>query len=431
MPIMRPPVQGKGAEKRRSTTLTAVRRQNLARYCDDMFASLTRSDQRRTGEIYVSGLVHGSGKRSIRHLAAESEADCSDQSLQQFVNQSRWDPAPVRRRLANRLCERSAPTAWVVGEVAFDKHGSHSAGVERQYVRSYGRSSNCQIGLFVAIAGTDAAVPVTWRLAMPRSWDADDKRRRSARIPNEERHRPYWHHQIAALDDLAGDWGVPAAPVVLDARQSSSFVELVATLDGRGLDFLVQIDRTAPMRHHTTREARPNAGSNRRLPPAVDGRLSDLGAAFSGLPRTVVPWLEPATGQLVRAHFTRALVSSVLPGRPERDGTERPASAMPQVLLLEWGLGKTSPRAFWLTNMIDRHLEELVRLTRQPERVEVDITSMTDRFGLCDYEGRSFHGWHHHVTLASIAYAFHLENPGGEALDAHTTAIDLRRDAHA
>jgi len=372
-----------------------------------MLRSLARSDQRRASEIYVSGLLRCSGKKSIRRIASESPGGYSDQSLQQFVNQSGWDPAPVRQRLAMAVAARSAPTAWVVDEVAFRKHGRYSAGVERQYVRSHGRLSNCQLGVFVALATEDAAVPVTWRLSIPRSWDADDSRRRKARIPNAERHQPYWRYQIEALDDLSGDWGVPLAPVVLDLRQSTSFAELAHELDDRGLEFLMQVNGTVPIRYHSAKPRLATRSADRRASGfPVEGSLSDLSAALSALPRRTLSWQEPATGLQVRAQFTCAPVHSVLP-----DGDAWRTSPMPQVLLLEWGLGKHKPRAFWLSNMIDRDLEELVAVTRLRGRTDVDIGAMIDRFGLCDYEGRSFLGWHHHVTLVSLAYAFHLSNP--------------------
>jgi SRSO17 transposase len=33
---------------------------------------------------------------------------------------------------------------------------------------------------------------------------------------------------------------------------------------------------------------------------------------------------------------------------------------------------------------------------------------MGDECGLRHFEGRSFRGWQHHVTLASVAYAYRL-----------------------
>lgn len=365
----------------------------LSAHCHEMFRSLIRSDQRRASEIYVSGLLQCPGKKSIRRIASETSGGFSDQSLQQFVNQSGWDPAPMRRRLAARLTALSTPRAWVVDEVAFPKHGRNSAGVERQYVGSHGRLINCQLGVFVALVGDHSAVPVTWRLSIPRSWDADDIRRRKTRIPDDERHQSRWQYQVEALDDLAGDWGVPMAPVLLDVRPERSYDSLVNELDNRGFEFLMQVNSGARVRMHGPR------------PRPADGTLRELSAALSVLPRRTVSWIDPDTGLRVRAQFSMARVRSVVC----EDGATR-MSPIPQMLLLEWGLGRREPRGFWLTNMVERNLEDVVALSRLRRRVTGDITMMIENFGLCDYEGRSFLGWHHHVTLVSIAYAFHLGN---------------------
>jgi SRSO17 transposase len=38
--------------------------------------------------------------------------------------------------------------------------------------------------------------------------------------------------------------------------------------------------------------------------------------------------------------------------------------------------------------------------------VEHDYRELKDALGLDHFEGRSFKGWHHHVTLVSAAHAF-------------------------
>ena len=39
-------------------------------------------------------------------------------------------------------------------------------------------------------------------------------------------------------------------------------------------------------------------------------------------------------------------------------------------------------------------------------RIEQDYRELKDELGLDHFEGRSWTGWHHHVTLVSMAYAF-------------------------
>jgi hypothetical protein len=368
--------------------------------------------------MYVSGLLRCIGKKSIRQIANEVPGGYSDQSLQQFVNQSNWDPAPVRERLASQVTGIAAPTAWLVDEVAFHKHGRHSVGVERQYVRAHGRLSNCQLGVFVALCVPGAVVPVTWRLALPRSWDSDEVRRRKARIPPEERHQPYWRYQVEALDDLCGDWGVPLAPVLIDMRQSTPIPQVMSELEARGLDFMMRVSESVPIRHHSGRPRHPPGAAERGAPgrPA-ETTLADVSAMLSALPRKTLSWCDPVTRREKRAQFTLAPVHMQPPGGG--------AAPRPRVLLLEWGLGKPKPRALWLSNMVDQDLDKLVSVTRLSHQADVDLTTMTDQFGLCDYEGRSFLGWHHHVTLVSVAHAFHISQrrnlAGTESPTAATT----------
>jgi SRSO17 transposase len=49
---------------------------------------------------------------------------------------------------------------------------------------------------------------------------------------------------------------------------------------------------------------------------------------------------------------------------------------------------------------------ELVRLARLHWRIEQDYRECEGALGLDHFEGRSFKGWHHHVTLVSVAHAF-------------------------
>ena len=51
-------------------------------------------------------------------------------------------------------------------------------------------------------------------------------------------------------------------------------------------------------------------------------------------------------------------------------------------------------------------MQDLVRLAKLRWRIELDYREMKDALGLDHFEGRSFRGWHHHVTLVSLAHGF-------------------------
>jgi SRSO17 transposase len=48
----------------------------------------------------------------------------------------------------------------------------------------------------------------------------------------------------------------------------------------------------------------------------------------------------------------------------------------------------------------------LVRKAKGRFRIEQDYEEMKGELGLDHFEGRSWQGWHHHVTLVTLAYAF-------------------------
>ena len=50
--------------------------------------------------------------------------------------------------------------------------------------------------------------------------------------------------------------------------------------------------------------------------------------------------------------------------------------------------------------------KELARLIHQRWRTERVYQDLKQEFGVDEYQGRSFVGWHHHVTAAMVCYAF-------------------------
>jgi hypothetical protein len=71
-------------------------------------------------------------------------------------------------------------------------------------------------------------------------------------------------------------------------------------------------------------------------------------------------------------------------------------------------------RRFWVTNLADRRLDELLALALLHRQSTAGVLEMQESFGLRDFEGRSYPGWHHHMTLVSAAFAYHRLSSGGD-----------------
>jgi SRSO17 transposase len=76
-------------------------------------------------------------------------------------------------------------------------------------------------------------------------------------------------------------------------------------------------------------------------------------------------------------------------------------------LLAEWPSDADAPTDYWLSTLpASTPPRELVRHAKARWRIEHDDRELKDALGLDHFEGRSYRGWNHHVTLVSVAHAF-------------------------
>jgi SRSO17 transposase len=356
----------------------------IADFCEQALASLSRSDQRRWGELYVRGLVTIPGRKSIRRISALAGGTAADQSLQQFVNQSPWEWGPVRAELAHLLAGWTPVEALIAAEIAFPKNGRSSAGVCQQYAGPAARTLNCQLAATLSLAGAGFCAPVNWRLMLPKQWDLDARRRSRSHVPARERHRPCWQHLLGLLDEAVGEWGLAPRPVLADRRHDPAAGRLVRGLAERGLRYLVSVGDDAPV---AVDGATVRAADAQRTPQGE--RVSLIAPAPAG--RRAVPAhyvaMPLATGDLHRPGCragTRWLVSRRVAGRVT---------------------------GLWLTDL-GHDLAAVSRMALLLDRSRRHHAAFERGSGLHHFEGRSFRGWHHHVTLASAAHAYRLLSDG-------------------
>ncbi|MFS8097936.1 IS701 family transposase [Lentzea alba] len=350
----------------------------LTQFCHELLATLPRSDQRRWGEIYVRGLVSLAGRKSIRRMAETMAGWRAEQGLQQFVNQSTWSWGPIRQNLARHLGQLYRPKAWAIGEAVFAKNGTSSVGVARQFAPSAGRLLNCQLGLALFVVGDGEAVPVNWRLLLPQSWDHDADLRAKAHIPDSARHVQRWQAVLSLVDELAWGWELPPQPVVVDARHVMQTEQLLAGLEQRRMRYLVQVPHES---------AAPLFGGEQGPRPGGVGR-----------PVATMKWWDAANG---RQRTSRYMIEAA----PARRGGEPAGLHRTRKLLTRWQPEDSHPAQVWLTNM-HAPMPELIELSQAGAETARETSRLYDDVGLDHFEGRSFRGWHHHVTLTSLAHAY-------------------------
>lgn len=389
-------------------------------FAASMFGGFARRDQRAKGELYLRGLMLDGKRKSMQPMAERLGVD--HQQLQQFVSTSTWDHVEVRRRLAGWAREFVDPDALVIDDTGFPKDGKDSPGVAQMYCGALGKTGNCQIGVSVHAVTDWASAAIDWRLFLPESWDdektSDDKtaaeirvRRARSAIPDEIRHREKWRLALDMLDEVTTEWGLPQRPVVADAGYGDA-TEFRLGLTERGLTYVLAVrpDGTA----HPA-DAVPTAaawiGNGRPPGPRYQDKPVDLKTLAMNAGRSAgkfVVWrhgTKKTPGNPTASTRSRFLALRIR--QANRNIPRAEDGTLPECwLLAEWPPGEPEPTDYWLSTLpADIRLRDLVRLAKIRWRIEHDYRELKDGLGLDHFEGRSWLGWHRHVTLAAVAQA--------------------------
>ena len=406
-------------------------RPELLDFTAEMLGGLARKDQRAAGELYVRGLLTDGQRKSMQPMAERLGVD--HQRLQQFITSSTWDYAAVRRNVARWFAASQPVEALVIDDTGFPKDGAASPCVARQYSGTLGKTANCQIGVSVHLVNEHASCAADWRLFCPQSWDdatLDDpvaaararRRRERAGIPDEVRHTEKWRLALEMTGEMTspGGWGVleestsagGARPVVVADAGYGDNTSFRLELQARGWRYVVAVKGTTSAHaHDAVPETMAYGGLGRPSVPRYRAKplsLRQLAIAHADQIQQMT-WRQGT--KATKGNPTAAMTSHFLAIRvrpANRDIPRADDGSLPECwLLAEWPPESDEPTGYWLSTLpADTPIEELVRLAKIRWRVEHDYRELKTGLGLDHFEGRSYLGWHRHVTLAVLAQAF-------------------------
>jgi SRSO17 transposase len=355
----------------------------------------------------VQGLLLDGERKSIEPLAAR-QPGADVQALRQFVGQSPWAVEKVQQHLAQKVVDLlSEPEVWIIDETAFPKAGEHSVGVARQYCGTLGKVANCQVAVSLHWSSAEASCPLGWRLYLPKEWLGDAERAAEVKLPEGAVFRTKTELALELIDQMLG-WGVPLLPVLADCYYGDDF-SFRQALRQRHLSYAVQVESHTVVWTQNPNLPLPPAkkmGRPRQYPPLEAlPRPLNLEAVAQSLPAAAwrtVAWREGSRG-VQRSRFAQLQVWAAHGWREQAHPLR-----VPELLLVEWPKGSEGPTKYWLAQLGPQPLglRRLVRIAKARWRVELDYRELKEELGLDHYEGRSWIGWHHHVCLVSIAYAF-------------------------
>ena len=341
---------------------------------------------------YVEGVLSDSRRKSMEAMWARLRDPGSYQALQYFITEADWSADRVWRLLRAAIPTREG--VLVLDGTGFPKQGSASVGVARQYSGTLGKVGNCQVAVTAALWTGVQAWCVGALLYLPQSWLTPAQRTRG-KIPDPVVFQEKWRLALTLLRQVRAA-GITVTAVAADA-EFGDCTTFRRTLHRLQLPYALGVSSTLTVFRGTpalTAAARPTLA-----PDAVALKLRDLAATVSARAWRTVRWRN-GTHAPWRARFWVCRVT------PANDWRRRVVA--PEIwLLCQRDLGATPETKFYFVHLpATASLTAVVRLAHQRWAIEQQYAELKDELGLDHFEGRSYHGWHRHVVLTAIAYAF-------------------------
>lgn len=308
---------------------------------------------------------------------AEQAGHAAPDRIHRLLNRIEWEADEVlddvRDYVVDNLGDPEA--VLIVDDTGFLKKGTRSAGVQRQYSGTGGRTENCQVGVFLAYAAGGGRTLIDRRLYLPTSWTDDRERCRRAGIDDEVGFETKVVMAKKMVRRAIAD-KIPFRWVTADAAYGFS----------KGWRHeLEQADVfhvMATTRHDTvvTRWA-------------LDHPVHDL---FTGLPRQ--KWKRRSCGR--GAHGPRVFDWARVEVRPWHREDRR------HWVLARRSVSRPEELSYYIAYCpADATLDELIRIAGSRWAVEECFQTTKQECGLDDYQVRRYPGWHRHITLAIAAHA--------------------------
>ena len=335
-----------------------------------------RSEPRARVREYVCGLVAGLERKNGWTLA-ERAGEVSPDGMQRLLRHADWDTREVRDDVRDYVIENlgSPDGVLIADETGFLKKGTRSAGVQRQYSGTAGRTENCQIGVFLAYASAAGHALIDRELYIPASWTGDRDRCRAAGIPDdiEFATKP----QLAqAMVARAIEAGVPFGWFTADEVYGQA-PYLRDWLEDHGVSYVMAVK---------CRDTFPV--------PAGPQRADELIAALPGR-----AWQRLAVG--AGAHGPREYHwARIATGAAARTGRRR-------WLLARRSLHDPDQIAYYTCYGPRRcTVADLAWIAGSRWHVEECFQQAKNEAGLDHYQVRSWRAWYAHITLSMLALAW-------------------------
>lgn len=384
-----------GFQTATANVLAEKSQDKLEAYLEDLGAILKYPERKASFSLYALGLLSEGERKSVEPIAARAAGNdpllCQryHDRLCHFLHGSRWDDLAVRHHAVRfalaELTKKEAIDVAIIDDTGFLKQGHESPGVQRQYTGSAGKVTNCQIAVSLVVATRTQHLAVDMDLFLPESWTEDPVRMNKAHVPLDVGFRMKW--QIALdLVTRALQADIPLGVMNADAWYGN-IAAFRGGLTELGLLYTVAVNSPTVVRlvHQAGGDSGPET------------TVLELAKALPLSAYQDVVWRQGTQAPL-HSRFARVQVRV-----QARDASEPEE----QELLIEWPYHEEEPNDFTLLTLpLTTSLHELVRITKQRWRTERTYQDLKGELGLDHFEGRTYPGWQHHISVVLACYAF-------------------------
>jgi SRSO17 transposase len=378
----------------------------LEKWCKPYLTAWRHKVRQRWAPLYIKGLLLPGDRKSIEPIV-ERVAPGDKEQLHHFVAMSKWETEPIEEVHRDRCNDLvgGADAHLIIDDTALPKKGNHSVGVAPQYCGALGKKANCQALVSLTLARQEVPIPIALRLYLPEAWATDKKRRAKAHIPETISFRPKWRIALDEIDILL-EHGVEFGDVLADAGYGSCG-EFRAALSERKLLWSVGILSTQTAYSSSVQvvppvRKRPGGRAPTRGKPDESSRSVKLIIDALG-PKAVheYTWRTGTKGALSgRFALTRVRPADgprVAPSNYHLPGDE-------VWLIAEF---RTDETRYYFSNLpAIVKAKDVIASIKARWSCEQMHQQMKEELGLDHFEGRSWHGLHHHAVLSMIAFAF-------------------------
>jgi SRSO17 transposase len=337
-----------------------------------------RHDLRHRAQGYVQGLL-GRVDRKNGWQLAEYLGDETPHGIHRLLDRASWNAADILdeliRYVHKNLLMPNEAGVLIVDETGFMKKGNKSAGVQRQYSGTAGRIENCQIGVFLALAGANGRALIDRELYLPKSWCDDVERRKSAVIPTD---------------------------IIFATKQQLAKKMLIRAFEGGIRPRWVLGDEIY--------------GSDSKFRRFLESRYQPYVLAVSSQQRLWIEYRQRRFDEIVKDipadMWFRMNIADGTKGPRVYDWAAGRFGVPDDSGLVKWMLFRRSVDSpdkiayYMCLAPADATAQDLAIAAGQRWNIECCFEATKQETGLDEYEVRSWHGWYRHMSLSMLAMAF-------------------------